>query len=678
MILCPKSLELLCGMRIGDCGGHLALEVEGGIAMGHRMRVALRTTALLIVVVVMGGSWLAAAEPADVAFTSKFDQTEQRYVVVLPEAFDAAMSHSVLIALHGHGSDRWQFVRDGRDECRAARDAAVAEQMIFVSPDYRARTSWMGPAAEADLLQILDELRGKYRIARVVLSGGSMGGTGALTFAALHPQHIDGVVSMNGTANLVEYDQFQEAIAASFGGSKQDRPDEYRKRSAELNAARLSMPIALTTGGLDRLVPPDSVQRLAAGLAKRDRRVRLIHRPETGHETKYADAMEAFAFVFTQMKAAPPLVEFGASPIKIVCLGDSVTGVYYHTGGRRAYPEMLELALRNVAPHANVQVINAGISGHTATDGLARLDRDVLKHEPQLVSISFGLNDMARVTEEQFVQNLTLLVERCRAAKSLVVFCTPNAVINTSSRPVEKLIRYCELIHQTGRVLNVPVCDQFAAGERHRARDAWGWRTTLSDEIHPNMDGHRLMAEQLCRTITGRDASLDDVGPPRDFLDKTTGLLKEGRAVRVLAMPPFDTLIGPALKQLHPNATVEVTPWPTGGKSLVELEQVAKTLVRPMKPDLVVLAIPASATAASDEEFLRAYSWVMNWSLSFGHQEWECVVVHPTVAEPDVAMPRSELIRQLVRAQDLTLIDRPEGDRSSAESLFVKGLGRSR
>jgi len=25
-------------------------------------------------------------------------------------------------------------------------------------------------------------------------------------------------------------------------------------------------------------------------------------------------------------------------PVKIVCLGDSVTGVYYHTGGRRAYP----------------------------------------------------------------------------------------------------------------------------------------------------------------------------------------------------------------------------------------------------------------------------------------------------------------------------------------------------
>ncbi len=645
---------------------------------------------------------LAANGPEDVVFTSKLDQTLQRYVIVLPEEFDARAAHSLMIALHGHGSDRWQFVKEGRDECRAARDAATAEKMIFVSPDYRARTSWMGPAAEADLLQLLDELRAKYRIARVLLTGGSMGGTGALTFAALHPQDIDGVVSMNGTANLVEYDQFQEAIAASFGGSKQQRPDEYRQRSAELNSGRLSMPIALTTGGQDRLVPADSVLRLAERLATRDRRVRLIHRPAIGHETKYADAMEAFAFVFAQWRVTPPLIEFGSAmrngstagtssdetstamsqsslPLQnIVCLGDSVTGVYYHTGGRRAYPEMLELAIRNVAPNANVRVINAGISGNTTADGLARLDREVLHHQPHLVSISFGLNDMTRVPEEQFVQNLTTLIERCRAAKSQVVLCTPNAVIDTESRPVSKLTRYCERIRELGLSLQVPVCDQFAASERLRARDAWAWRCTLSDEIHPNMDGHRLMAEQLCRTITGRDPSLDDVKPPRDFLARTSRLLKEGKAVRVLAMPPFDSLIAPVLKQLDPTATVEVTTWPTEGKTLVVLEQEAKTLVRPMKPDLVLLAIPANAAAASDEEFLRSYSWIMNWSLSFGLQEWDCVAIHPSVAAPNVAVPRSHFLRQLVRAQDLTLIERATDDISSAEVLFVSRLTRSR
>ena len=198
--------------------------------------------------------------------------------------------------------------------------------------------------------------------------------------------------------------------------------------------------------------------------------------------------------------AVPPaqsLLEFGSSPVTIVCLGDSVTGVYYHTGGRRAYPEMLELAIRTALPQAEVKVINAGISGHSTTEGLARLDRDVLQHKPDLVTISFGLNDMTRVAEEQFVDNLTTLVARCREAKAQVVLCTPNAVISTPGRPVEKLIRYCDRIRELGRRLNVPVCDQFAAGESLRARDAWAWRLTLSDEIHPNLDGHRRMAQML-------------------------------------------------------------------------------------------------------------------------------------------------------------------------------------
>lgn len=245
-----------------------------------------------------------AAEPVDVVFKSKLDGTDQRYVVILPDEFDAEKPHSVLIALHGHGSDRWQFVKDGRGECKAARDAAAKHKLIYVSPDYRAKTSWMGPAAEADVVQIIEELKAKYRVSEVIVSGGSMGGTAALTFAALHPDLVDGVVSMNGTANLVQYDQFQDAIAASFGGSKAEKPDEYRKRSAELHADRLTMPIACTTGGRDRAVPPHSVLRLAEVLKSKGQLVKLIHRPNGGHSTNYADATEAFEFVINAASKA--------------------------------------------------------------------------------------------------------------------------------------------------------------------------------------------------------------------------------------------------------------------------------------------------------------------------------------------------------------------------------------
>jgi pimeloyl-ACP methyl ester carboxylesterase len=176
--------------------------------------------------------------------------------------------------------------------------------MILVSPDYRASTSWMGPKAEADLVQIIGLLRGKYKIGHVVLSGGSMGGTSALIFAALHPELIDGVVAENGTANMIEYDKFQDAIAASYGGNKKQKPEEYKKRSPELYPEQFKMPVAFTVGGKDAMVPPDSVRRLAAKLTKMKKtEVLLIDRPDGGHATDYTDTVAGHEFVMQALAA---------------------------------------------------------------------------------------------------------------------------------------------------------------------------------------------------------------------------------------------------------------------------------------------------------------------------------------------------------------------------------------
>jgi pimeloyl-ACP methyl ester carboxylesterase len=241
-----------------------------------------------------------------VAFVARADGTTQRYVVLLPPQFDDGQTHDLLLVFHGHGSDRWQFVRQDRDECRVARDVAAAHRMILVSPDYRARTSWMGPRAEADVIQIIAEVKAKHRIGKTVLCGGSMGGTASLTFAALHPELVAGAVSMNGTANLLEYEQFQDAIRESFGGTKAEIPEEYKRRSAEYWPERLTMPIGATTGGKDTLVPPDSVLRLAAVLKKIGREVLVVHRPDGGHSTNYADGKAVLEFVLQRVKAAGP------------------------------------------------------------------------------------------------------------------------------------------------------------------------------------------------------------------------------------------------------------------------------------------------------------------------------------------------------------------------------------
>jgi predicted GH43/DUF377 family glycosyl hydrolase len=244
----------------------------------------------------------------DKQFTAKCDGSTQNYVVIYPEGFQADKPCDMLIALHGHGSDRWQFVKADYDECRASRDAAASRHMIYVSPDYRAKTSWMGPKAEADMVQIIEEMKSQCKIGKTIISGGSMGGSSSLTFAAMHPELIDGVVSMNGTANHLEYENFQDAIGESFGGPKSQIPQEYKNRSAEYWPERMKMPIAITASGKDTIVPPQSVLRLAGVLKKLQPNVLLIYREEGGHDTNYNDTKQAFDFVLDKVLQAPSKV----------------------------------------------------------------------------------------------------------------------------------------------------------------------------------------------------------------------------------------------------------------------------------------------------------------------------------------------------------------------------------
>jgi pimeloyl-ACP methyl ester carboxylesterase len=238
----------------------------------------------------------------DVAFTAKCDNSKQHYLVAYPAVFKSDKLHHALILLHGHGSNRWQAFDDTVKEFRAGRDAAAAREMFVISPDYRAKTSWMGPKAEADLLQILDELKAQFRIGKVIIAGASMGGSSALTFAAMHPEVVDGVVSMNGTANHIEYENFQDAISKSFGGSKAELPLEYKKRSAEYWPERLTMPLGITASGKDQVVPPASVVRLANTIKKlRPGNTLLIYREDAGHNTNYDDSKAAYEFVLEKV-----------------------------------------------------------------------------------------------------------------------------------------------------------------------------------------------------------------------------------------------------------------------------------------------------------------------------------------------------------------------------------------
>ncbi|MBB5031198.1 SGNH/GDSL hydrolase family protein [Prosthecobacter vanneervenii] len=360
------------------------------------------------------------------------------------------------------------------------------------------------------------------------------------------------------------------------------------------------------------------------------------------------------------------LLAAGQDPVRIVCIGDSITGVYYHSGGRRAYPEMLQIALQQLHPQAKLSVHNAGISGDTTTGGLKRLDRDVLSRKPHLVTIMFGMNDLVGTPVDVFKKNLREMIARCRAAGAEVLLCTQNSVVETPQRPCARLAEFTQAIRDVAKDEALPVADCFAAFEAVHAADAAEWNLLLSDTIHPNMAGHKLFAETLAQAITGQTVSLRKIGPPAPVLPHVFARIKAAQPVRVLAMPPYDEIIANALKELTPGVEVSVTSWPVAGQSLAQLEASARK-VRSMTQDLVIIAVPADLPLKDQAQFHHDYSWIMNWSLSFGPQQWDVVVALPSVAKPALTPEESRheaFARRLIQAQDLSMIARRSGDHS--------------
>ena len=93
-----------------------------------------------------------------------------------------------------------------------------------------------------------------------------------------------------------------------------------------------------------------------------------------------------------------PLGQHGS--VNIVFLGDSVTHGCFASGygiiGHdrfASYTMKFHKMISVLFPNTVFNIINSGIGGDTATTGLARLDRDVIAYHPDLVVVSFGLND---------------------------------------------------------------------------------------------------------------------------------------------------------------------------------------------------------------------------------------------------------------------------------------------
>lgn len=117
----------------------------------------------------------------------------------------------------------------------------------------------------------------------------------------------------------------------------------------------------------------------------------------------------------------------GADTIRIVALGDSLTAGY-GLPAEAAFPARLERALR-ARGHA-VTIANAGVSGDTATGGLARLDWSV-PNGTDAVIVELGANDALRGIDPKATRAaLETIVKRLRERRIAVLLAGMQAPRN--------------------------------------------------------------------------------------------------------------------------------------------------------------------------------------------------------------------------------------------------------
>jgi lysophospholipase L1-like esterase len=160
--------------------------------------------------------------------------------------------------------------------------------------------------------------------------------------------------------------------------------------------------------------------------------------------------------------------------VTIAFLGDSVTqgcfDVYLQASGgietyfdqENSYHRHLAKLLAMLYPTVPFNMINAGISGSRASQGLQRLEQDVLSHNPDLVVVCFGLNDCGAGAENvaEYTNALREIFARLRSAGTEVIFMTPNMMCTQVSDHIyNDVIRDCA--NQKSQLQNEGVLDLY-------------------------------------------------------------------------------------------------------------------------------------------------------------------------------------------------------------------------
>ena len=197
---------------------------------------------------------------------------------------------------------------------------------------------------------------------------------------------------------------------------------------------------------------------------------------------------------------------------RIVFAGDSVTdmgsaqpvgeGLFDNVG--KGYVRVIESLLAACYPEVFLRVSNAGISGNTSRDLLARFDRDVVTLNPDWVSICIGINDVWRqfdcpactdghVLPAEYEKNVEEMLQRIHGKVKGIFILSPYIIEpnpeDMMRKRMDEYVAICRKLAQKYDCIFVDFQKMYSDYCQHRHSSYIAW-----DRIHPNQVGATMMA----------------------------------------------------------------------------------------------------------------------------------------------------------------------------------------
>ena len=195
--------------------------------------------------------------------------------------------------------------------------------------------------------------------------------------------------------------------------------------------------------------------------------------------------VQAVAFAVVLAAASP----VAARTIRLVVLGDSLTAGLGLPPGK-AFPDRLQAALR--ARGWDVDVLNAGVSGDTAADGLARYDWAVPANADALI-VELGANDMLRGLEPEATKKaLSAILDKAHAARLPTLIAGMRGAPNLGAEYDRAFDAIYPALAKDHDVALYPFFLDGVAGDS---------KLNQADGMHPTAEGVGVIVERIAPSV---------------------------------------------------------------------------------------------------------------------------------------------------------------------------------